>query len=183
LKSGPGKGTIMQFNRKLATRAAALALIGGAGAAALGAAGPAFADTPASSSGTATITVNTNISFAFDTSPSFSLVPGQNAPAAVKFTIATNAQHGFSLAMSAPDPSTGNASFPASDLSYQTNQVGGGELDQGRQTLSNTPVLTFNTTNPTGGFHVSQDWLATLAPTVAPGAYSTNILYVATTNP
>jgi hypothetical protein len=152
------------------------------------AAGPAFASgTPASSSGTATVTINTLISFGFDSSPSFSLVPNANTPDAVKFHVQTNNQHGFSLAISAPDPqdiSTG-ANFSANYLTYDSLQIGGGELNTQSPVnqLSNTPALAFNYTQPTAGLDVTQTWKANIPAIQAPGVYTSNILYVATTNP
>ena len=129
------------FNRKIATRAAALALIGGAGVAALGSAAPAFADTPTSSA-QATVTVTQSINFAFDSGTSFALAPNQISRAATVFTVSTNDGAGFHLMMSAPDPATlGGAHFQASSLQYDSYDGGGGNLNNnGTQSLSNTPA-------------------------------------------
>jgi hypothetical protein len=164
-----------------------------AGVSVLGAVGlaasPAFASgTPVSASGTATITINTLISFGFDSSSTFALTPNVNTPDAVKFHVATNNPHGFSVAMSAPDPTDpgpGGQSFPASYLTYDSLQVSGGELNTQSPVnqLSNTPAVAFTSSQPTALFSVTQTWKANIPAIVAPGNYQSNILYVATVNP
>ena len=180
----------MSNARRIIRRTAAITALAGtlgagavmaAEAAAPAASGPVQAvlmDNPTSSAN-ATVTVTQSINFAFTSSPSFALAPGQLSHSAVAFQISTNDSHGFALDMSAPDPQTGGGlSFPAHDLAYASFQ-GGSEVDSGTQQLSNTAALAFSQSGSTNGTDFTQDWTANLPANTAPGAYVTQITYTA----
>ena len=180
----------MQFNRKIARRAAALALAGGAGAVALGAAAPAFAATGSgpSSSASATVHVVQSITISLTTAPSFSLAPNQISRGALGFNVATNDGHGYTVTIQADhDPQTaqGQSAFQSSALTYNT-LIGGAQAagTQNQQQLTNTPSTVLATTTASGGSGdtYSQDWTANLPANVAPGDYSSNLTLVASAN-
>lgn len=171
--------------RDRATLATGL-VIGAAGLAVTFAlAAPAMAaPCPAGSScASATVTVNQGISFAFTSATSFNLTPGVLAHSAVAFSVSTNDPAGYSVTIAAPDPATASGqSFPATDLAYETFDGNGADApgSSGQQTLTNTAALILSKTQPVQNDAFHQDWLATLPANVAPGAYSSQISYVAT---
>ena len=175
----------MQFNRKFATRAAALAILGGTGAAVLGAAGPAFADTPPAS-GTATVTVNQILTFGFNGGASFTLAPGVTSPHAISFYVQSNSYKGYSVSIQAPDlTGSGATTIPADDLSYQTN-LNGSQIAGGALQLGHTAGVFSSVAHAPGspsGDQYTQDWTASIPSNTPPDAYSTQITYVATVNP
>jgi hypothetical protein len=170
----------MQFNRSLITAGLASAAVLGALAAG---AGPAFAATGAgpTSSAQATVTVTQSITFAFTSPASFNLAPGVTSHNAIAFNVQTNDNHGYTLSLSAPDPSTGTLSFPAAALSYTTFLGAGNQVGQTDQ-LSNTAAVFQTTTNAPGpaGDGYTEDWTANLPSNQQPGNYSTTLTYIAT---
>jgi hypothetical protein len=167
----------MSVRTKLAVFAAGAGMLG-----AVATAAPALADTNPSASTDVGVNVLQSITITFNSGASFSLAPNTPAVNATNFTIATNDGHGYHVMLSAPDLQTaGGASIPASDLSY-TSWIGGSEIDQGSQQLSNTAAQAFNRTAATNNETISQNWLASLPGNTQPGLYQSTITYTAVGN-
>jgi hypothetical protein len=132
-----------------------------------------------SSCADANVTVNQTISFAFTSATSFALDPaGVVNHSALAFTITTNDSHGYHVTLAAPDLTTGNATIPATDLSYST-YTGGSQVGNTNQ-LSNTAADFLDDTHSTGGTGYTQDWAANVPGNTSPGVYQTTLTFVAT---
>jgi hypothetical protein len=138
------------------------------------------ADCPAGSScATANVTVTQTISFAFTSATAFSLdTVGTISHNALTFNIITNDPGGYQVTLAGTDPSTSaGASFPASDLQYDTWQSG---ADTGFSALANSPAVFEHVTSPTGGTPYAQDWKAAVPGNQAPGTYASTLTFIAT---
>ena len=186
--------TNMQFTTSRTGRLAAIAALagtlgGGAALAAPALTGPAAAPVQAvltaagpSASASVGVTVLQSITITFNSGSSFSLAPNQAAANATSFTVATNDGHGYSVDMSAPDLQTaGGLTLPATSLSY-TSYMGGSEIDQGSQQLTNNPAVALTRSQPTNGDTISQNWLASVPANTQPGSYQSVIQYTALGN-